>query len=256
MPIPIVERSEHELARIITRRVRDAQGVQSCRWVRVDMTGKKPIVTVLVWLAPQTGSEGSHKVSLEIERQVKDVIPNSRVLIRTEPMGEDRDVIWKLVKDTADSVPGSRGAHNIHIFKSNGSLGVDFHLEVSANMTVKQAAKVGEQIEKKLKAANPTITSVMIHQESVSDLVSSEMSGAGTEIRWYIEHVGKRYPEIRSIEKPIVRLAGDKLYVVVKCKFDPNISMQKVDEICSSFETAVKVGVPEILHIDIDKEPA
>jgi divalent metal cation (Fe/Co/Zn/Cd) transporter len=240
---------------MIERKIRDVKNVQSVRRVRVDLTGKKPVVAVIVWLG-KSDYEETHRTALTIENEVKDIVPNSRVLIRTEPAGSDRDHIWKLVKEVAETVPGSRGAHNVHIHKVNGKLGIDFHLEVSANMTVKQAHKVSEQIEKKLKEADPSIAEVLIHEESVEDLVDSERSGAGTEIRWYIEHVKKRFPEIKEMSKPEIRRAGDRLYVVMKCSFNPDISMKEADDIINRFEASVKAAIPELAMIEVHKEPA
>jgi divalent metal cation (Fe/Co/Zn/Cd) transporter len=256
MPIPFFERSSSELSRMIERKIRDVKNVTSVRGVRVDLTGKKPVVVVIVWLDSKSNYEETHRTALTIENEVKDILPNSRVFIRTEPAGSDRDHIWKLVKEVSETVPGSRGAHNIHIHKVNGKLGIDFHLEVSANMTVKQAHRVSEQIEKKLKEADPSITEVLIHEESVEDLVESERSGAGTEIRWYIEHVKKRFPEIKEMSKPEIRRAGDRLYVVMKCTFNPDISMKEADDIIGRFEASVRAAIPDLAMIEVQKEPA
>lgn len=255
MPIPFFERSSSETARMIERKVRFIEDVHSVRRVHVDMTGKKPVVVVVVWLDQKFDHEETHKVALKIENVVKEILPNSRVSIRTEPAGTDSEHIWRLVKETAETVPGSRGAHNVHIRKVNGKLGLDFHLEVSANMTVKQAHRVSEQIEKKLKEADPSIAEVLIHEESVEDLVDSERSGAGTEIRWYIEHLKKRFPEIKEMSKPEIRRAGDKLYVVMKCKFNPDISLKEADEVIGRFEANVRAALPEVAMIEVHKEP-
>lgn len=255
MPIPLVERSQRELSRIIEMKVNSIGNVQSVRSVRVDMTGKKPVVMVIIWLEPKSSNEDAHKVALNIEAEVKDILPNSRVFIRTEPAGSDRDHLWKLVKEISDSVPGSRGAHNIHITKINGKLSIDFHLEVGANMTVKQANSVSQLIEKKLKEADPNIAEVLIHEQSVEDLVDSERSGAGTEIRWYIEHVKRRFPEIKEIGKPEIRRAGNKLYVVMRCRFDPDISLKEADDIIYRFEASIRAAVPEVAMIEVHKEP-
>lgn len=255
LPIPFLERSRTELENTIEKKIRDVMNVRSVRRVSVDLTGKKPVVVVIVWVDAKLGYEEIHKVGLGIETRVKEVLPNSRISIRTEPTGKDRDQIWKLVRETAETVPGSRGAHNVHIQKVNGKLGLDFHLEVGANMTVKQAHKVSQLVEKKLKEADPNIVEVLIHEESVEDLVDSERSGAGTEIRWYIEHVRRRFPEIKDMSKPEIRRAGDKLYVVMKCRFDPNLPLKDADDIIRRFEASVKAAVPEVAMIEVQKMP-
>lgn len=56
-------------------------------------------------------SKETHRIALDIEREVKKAIPNARVTIDTEPFGNGRENIWKLVKDIAENAPGSRGVH-------------------------------------------------------------------------------------------------------------------------------------------------
>ena len=86
--------------------------------------------------------------------------------IHTEPTGNGHQNIWDLFKEISEETQGSRGVHNIHIQKIDGNFGVDLHLEVSANMTVKQAHDVSDEVERKIKEADPKITEITIHIES------------------------------------------------------------------------------------------
>lgn len=255
MPLPLVERSDDELERMIRRKVKGVSGVKSCRWVTVDTAGRRPTVVVNVWLDPSADYVETHRVTSKVEAEVKEVLQDSQVYIRTEPAGDDKDAIWSLVKATAESVPGSRGAHNIHMRKVDKGIGVDLHLELSADMTVKEAYDVTRRVEAKLKSAAPFIKEVFIHEESVSDQLQSEASGAGTEIRWYLEHVARRYPEIRAVKAYNIRRSGDKVYVSLSCEFDSDSTLQKTDEVVSKYKAEVQRGLPEITRIDIHREP-
>ncbi len=88
MPIPFFERSQSELSRMIERKVRYIGNVLSVRRVRVDLTGKKPVVVVVVWLDSKSTYEETHKVALKIENEVKGILPNSRV---SHPHGARRE---------------------------------------------------------------------------------------------------------------------------------------------------------------------
>ncbi len=255
MPLPLVEPSQRDLAHIVGKKVKGVRGVKNLRWVTIDVSGKRPFVAVNVWLDQKSSYEEVHRVTTLIEGKVKDVLPDSRVYIRTEPEGDDMESIWKLVKDVADSVPGSRGAHNVHIRTAGKGIGIDFHLEFSAGMTVKEVNEVSKRIESKLKAINPRIMEVLIHEESVSDLLQSEESRAGTEIIWYLKHVAKRYPEIREVDRIFTRRVGDKINVSLRCKFDPSLTIERADRIVGEFQREVQKGLPEIAHIDLHAEP-
>lgn len=256
MPLPLVERSEKEITRIIKRKVETIKAVKGFSQLSVRITGKRFYVEMSVSLDGNLRFEDAHKTALEIEREVKYIIPNARVTIHTEPLGGSREGIWKLVKEIAEGTPGSRGVHNIHIQKINGKLYVDLHLEVSANMTVRQAHEVSEQVERKIKTANHGIAEITIHMESASDRVSRELTGVETELEPYIEHVAKRFPEIKRVHGIEIRKIGNNIHIVLRCHFDPNTSMQKAHEISNKLEAAIRSSYPTIARIDVHEEPA
>jgi divalent metal cation (Fe/Co/Zn/Cd) transporter len=254
LPLPLVERSEKEMTQIIRKKVEAMKAVKSCRQLSVYMTGKRFYVEMHVSLDSSLGFEDTHKIALDIEREVKSVVPNARVTINTEPP-ENGIEIWKLVKDTAEELPGSRGVHNIHIQKINGKLDVDFHLEVSANMTVKQAHQVASQVEKRIKAANSSISEVIVHIESASDRISKELAGIETELESYVEHVAKGFPEIKNVCSIKVRKFGASLHLVLQCRFDSKLRIKKAHEVSSQLESMIRKAYPDVTRIDIHEEP-
>jgi len=256
LPLPLVERSREEMARIIQRKVKAIRGVRGCRQLTIRMSGKKPDVHVSVLLDSNLRFEDAHKIALNVEKEVKDAFPNARVAVNTEPFGNGKDDVWKLVKDAADAVPGSRGVHNIHIHKIAGKLHVDLHLEVSANMTVKQAHHVADQVEKRIAATRPEIADITVHIESASDRISRELAGIGIELKSYIEHVAGRFPEIKGVYGVSVRKYDDKLHLVLQCRFDPKLNIQRAHEISSQLESAIRTMYPNVARIDIHEEPA
>jgi divalent metal cation (Fe/Co/Zn/Cd) transporter len=256
LPLPLVERSEKEMAQIIRKRVEGMKNVRGCHQMNVHMTGKRLEVNMHVTLDSNLRLEEAHKIASDVEREIKSIVPNARVTIHTEPLGNSQKEIWRLVKEIAETVPGSRGTHNIHIQKIDGALCVDLHLEVGANMTVIQAHELSDEVERKLRAANPKISEITIHIESASDLISMEQIGAGTELESYIEHVVKRFPEIKTFHKPTIRKIGNRLHIVLQCHFDPNIDIVKAHGISTKLETIIKSEYPNIERIDVHEEPA
>jgi divalent metal cation (Fe/Co/Zn/Cd) transporter len=256
LPIPLVERSEKEIAQAIKKRVEAISDVKDCHQVTVRITGKRSDVDLHVSLDINLRFEDVHRIASKIEREVRHILPRARVTVQTDPHGHRREDIRTLVKETADKVPGSRGVHNVHVQRIDENLCLDFHLEVSANMTVKHANEISSEIEKKLKAANPSISEVTIHMESASDLISRELQGGGTEVKWYIEHAAKRFPEIRTVHGIRIRRIGDRFHVVLRCRFDPKLSMKQAHEVSTNLEAAIKNAYPKIDRIDVHEEPA
>ncbi len=253
-----MEPSDREAIRLIRRRIRGLDDVKDCVDINLTHTRKKPHIFVHVLLNDNPAYDQIHRIASVIESEVRSVVVNSRVVVRSEPDDFDgHKDIWSLVRKVADQEPGSRGAHNIHVQKLKGKrIGVDFHLEVSAGMTTKEARQLSLRIENKIKAADANISEVVIHEESVSELISSERSRHGTEIRWYLEHVAKNFPELTIVQAPAIRhMESGSLHVTIKVAFDPGISQEAVNKITSSFEAAIKSGYPAIERVDIVQEP-
>jgi len=255
LPLPLVERSEKEIADTISKKVKAMKDVKSCDHLSVRMTGKRLYVEMNVSLDRSLSFVDAHKIALNIEREVKTAAPNARVVIRTEPYQGKAENIWELVKTTAESVPGSRGVHNIHIQEIKGKLFVDLHLEVSANMTVEQAHDTAEAVERKIKAANPKISEVIVHAESASDLISRELTGVETELESYIEDVARGIPEIKRVHGIEIRKAGDSLHVVLRCHFDRGLTMAKAHDVSNRLERTIRSTYPNITRIDVHEEP-
>ena len=256
MPIPLVERSEKRIAEIVKKRVEAIKAIKGIRQLNVRVSGKRLDVDIIVLLESSLEWNEAHRISLGVEREVLNEFPNARVTVNTEPFGDNWQSIWKLVKDTAEGTPGSRGVHNIHTQKIGEELCIDLHLEVSANMTVKQAHDVADQVERNIRKANSGISEVTVHIESASDRLSRELTGVETELESYIEHVAERFPEIKEVCNVEIRRFGNTTHLVLRCRFDPNLSIEKAHEISSKLEKDIRTAYPSFTRIDIHEEPA
>jgi divalent metal cation (Fe/Co/Zn/Cd) transporter len=257
MPIPLLERSSKETSRIIKSSIEELPDVKGVRHVSVRMTGKRLDITAHVLLDNSLRFEDIHRIVSGIEGQVRSKVQRiARITVQTEPIGHARTGLASLVSEIAENVPGSRGVHNIYIQKINGKVCVDLRLEVSANITVKQAHEISKEVERRLMAANPHLSEVTIHLESASDLVSRELEGHGTELRWYIEHTAKKFPEIKAIHGVKIRRSGNTLRAVLRCRFDPTMSIKQAHEISLKLEKTVKSAYPMLDDLEVLEEPA
>lgn len=255
LPLPLVERSEREIAGAIKRRVEQIKDVKGTSRISVRSSGKRLDVNLMVLLNENLGMEEAHRIAADVERKIMNAYPNARVVISTQSISDSENT-WKIIKDIADELPGSRGAHNIHIQKIGKKLNVDLHLEVSANMTVKQAHDVADQLEKRIKKADPNISETTIHIETASERISRELRGAETEMDSYIEHVAKDFPEIKDVSGIEIRKFGREIHLVLQCRFDPNLSIEKAHEVTKKIEKTVRTTYPNVTRIDIHEEPA
>ncbi len=253
MPIPLVEVSEKDAIRLIKNRVQAIDEVATLRSVTMGFTRKKPIIQLHVWLKGDPGYEQIHKVCSMIEMSVRHVVPNARVVTRSETGGDDLDSIRSVVKKIAEAEPGSRGAQSVHMRILKEGVGVDFVLEVSTLLDVTQASNLEIQIAKKLKAAEPRISDVVIHRQTVAEMVSSEKDGYGTEVKWFIEHVAHRFPEIIQLRIDTIRVMGDDMSVTLRCNVARTANSGNVVEMTGRLGREIMDGYPAIKRVDFEE---
>lgn len=255
LPLPLIERSEKEIAQAIRKKCKEVKDVKDCHQVSVRAIGKRFDVDMHVSLDTNLRFEAVHKIASDVEREVKNILPNARVTVHTEPVGNSEHNIWGLVKSVAEETPGSRGIHNIHIQEIDGKIYVDFHLEVAASITVKQAHEIANQVETKLKEADHRISGITAHIETASDIISRELTEIETDMKWFIEDAALRFPEVKDVQGIVIGRVGEKLHVVLKCYFDPNISMEQTHAISDQLEKAIKSAYPSVERIFVHEEP-
>ena len=255
MPIPLVERSQKEIERAVRIVVEDLPEVKACPQVSVRAAGKRFEVRVHVLLDSNLWFSEVHRIVSAVQGSVSALIPYAQVFVHTEPAPGDRRSLAQLVRQTVAGVPGSRSAHNVQIQRFDGKLGVDFHLEVGANLTLKQAYDTALEAEARIREAIPELSIVHVHVESASDNITNELMQVDPEIKWYVEHVAKRIPLVKGVNGIKVYRTGGQLHVIFNCLFAPSISMRQACEVARKIEDAIRKAYPNIKRIDIVEKP-
>ena len=256
MPLPLVERSAKEIGSEIKKRVEGLRDIRDCHQVSVRTIGRRFDVAMHVSLDSNLKFETVHEIASSVEREVKKILPNARVTVHTEPVGGNKHDISKLVRDVALRAPGSRGVHNVHVQEIDGKTFLDFHLEVAADISLKEAHEIADQVERDLKKANPRIAGITVHTESASDIMSKESIQVTSDIEPYIVDTAKGFPEIKGIQGITIRRAGAGLHIAIeKCYFKPDITMEQAHVICNKLEKAIRTAYPNVDRIDIHEEP-
>ncbi|HZY47588.1 MAG TPA: cation transporter dimerization domain-containing protein [Candidatus Bathyarchaeia archaeon] len=243
------------MAKKIRGRVRSLKEVADCDEVKIGFTMKKPNIHFHVMLKADPSFEETHKICYKIDKEVRSLVPNARVVIHSEQPGTDygKD-IWKIVKKVADGEPGSRGVQNIHLRPMESKLGVDLQLQVSTPMIGDKAHEFETHLTQNLRTAEPRVSEVVIHQDSVAYLVSSEQWGHGTELRSYVEHVSKRFPELVWLGSPTIWRMSDGLHLADRVALKRGTDSARTTQVISEFGAAIRNGYPEITRTDIVEE--
>ena len=257
MPLPLVERSEEEIVQLLRSKIEEVPAVRGIHNVEVRMTGKRLDITAHVLLDSTLEFEDVHRIVSEIERKIrKNVQRSARITVQTQPAGHTHHKMAVRVAQIAEKIPGSRGVHNVHLQKITGKWAVDLKVEVSANMTVKQAHMVSDQIQHECRQAIPDLGEITVHLESAAELIANELEGRGSELRWFIDHAAKEFPEIKAVRSLRIRKTGETYSLALRCKFDAGMTIKQAHEVSLKLATEVRTAYPKVDQIDIQEDPA
>lgn len=261
LSIKLIYSSAADLTDIISpelvSKVRDitsnTTGVVSVGPVLVRRSGDTIFADVTISLKGDASFDAAHKISDEVEDNIKNSIPNAAVTIHFEPTWDKvpRD---SKISDIVRSVAGVREAHNIISYSSERRLYVSLHVMVDGKISLDDAHEISEVIEEKIQSDFPDTEHVTVHLEphiKVPGTLNTVSKKTDIEIKSII----KKYPEVRDIGRIVTLNFKDVVKIDVDCSFDGSLSIEKVHDLTSEIERKIHESFKNAV-ITVHPEPA
>ena len=260
LSVKLVYKTALDLTDIISpelvKNVRDiavsTDGVIGADPVLMRRSGDTTFADVTISLRGDTSFDKAHEISSNVEKNIKNKIPNATITIHFEPNWEDVPLDAKIL-DIAKSVDGVRGVHNVSTHKTKGKTFSDLHVMVDREINLSSAHKISEIIEQKIQDNIPEIEHATIHLEpfvtvpenfNIEDKVTEEK----------IQIILEKYPEIKKIGRIVSLNFENILKIDIDCSFDKELSIEKVHDLTSEIEHIIREEIKNAV-ITIHPEP-
>ena len=260
LSVKLVYKTALDLTDIISpelvKNVRDiavsTDGVIGADPVLMRRSGDTTFADVTISLRGDTSFDKAHEISSNVEKNIKNKIPNATITIHFEPNWEDVPLDAKIL-DIAKSVDGVRGVHNVSTHKTKGKTFSDLHVMVDREINLSSAHKISEIIEQKIQDNIPEIEHATIHLEpfvtvpenfNIEDKVTEEK----------IQMILEKYPEIKKIGRIVSLNFENILKIDIDCSFDKELSIEKVHDLTSEIEHVIREEIKNAV-ITIHPEP-
>ncbi|MFB5632094.1 MAG: cation-efflux pump [Nitrosopumilus sp.] len=260
LSVKLVYKTALDLTDIISpelvKNVRDiavsTDGVIGADPVLMRRSGDTTFADVTISLRGDTSFDKAHEISSNVEKNIKNKIPNATITIHFEPNWEDVPLDAKIL-DIAKSVDGVRGVHNVSTHKTKGKTFSDLHVMVDRGINLSSAHKISEIIEQKIQDNIPEIEHATIHLEpfvtvpenfNIEDKVTEEK----------IQIILEKYPEIKKIGRIVSLNFENILKIDIDCSFDKELSIEKVHDLTSEIEHIIREEIKNAV-ITIHPEP-
>ncbi|MFP4114057.1 MAG: cation diffusion facilitator family transporter [Spirochaetota bacterium] len=84
---------------------------------------------------------------------------------------------YQLIFDAVDSVNGAEHPHRARIRSVGGLYIIDLDIEVDGSLTVREAHRIAQQTEKRIRGAVPNVYDVVVHVEPIGNVEHAERYG-------------------------------------------------------------------------------
>ncbi|MEM3563258.1 MAG: cation-efflux pump [Candidatus Jordarchaeaceae archaeon] len=251
----LLDRAPRGVSETVKKLVCETVGVEECTRVRVRQSGPKYFVDVNVSINQSDSLKKAHDISLAIEKRVKEVFPNSDIVVHTEPTELRGEPITQKIRDLA--LINEFQVHDVHVHEVKKKKYIDLHLEVPPKLSLEETHKLAHNLENEIRNRIADVEEVNIHLETVDKTpveyvdVTEESKKMGVEIKEVVESVigSGRCHKVR------IRKVKNKFHVYLHCVLEENMPIKEVHTLTSKIEFKIKKKIPQVDEVNIHAEP-
>ncbi len=232
--------------------VSSTEGVMSTESVHMRRSGDEIFAEVTISLSGAASFEEAHKISSNVEKNITNSISNSKVTVHFEPTWKGAPLDSK-VNSVASSVKGVEGVHNVNLSTSKEGIFISLHVMVDRSMSLEDAHKISDDVEKQVRSAISNINHITVHLEPHLAIPKSPPVENLT-VEEQITKIIKEYPTVKKIGRVITFQLQNIFKIDIDCSFDRNLSIEKVHDIISEIEHKIRSQIKNAV-VTIHPEP-
>ena len=228
------------------------KGVINAGPILMRRSGDTIFTDITISLRGDTSFEKAHEISISVEKNIKNEIPNAAITIHFEPNWKDVPPDAK-ISEIAKSVNGVKGVHNVTTHKTKGNTYCNLHVMVNREINLLSAHKISEIIEERIQERLPEIIHATIHLEPFVT-VPENFNIEDVETEEKIKTILEKYPEIKNIGRILSLKFENILKIDIDCSFNKELSIEKVHDLTSEIEHIIRAEIKNSV-ITIHPEP-
>ena len=233
--------------------VSNTEGVMNTESIQMRRSGHEIFADVTILLSGAASFDEAHKISSNVEKNIINSISNAKVTVHFEPTWKDAPLDAK-INNIASSVKGVEGVHNVNSSTSKEGIFISLHVLVDKNMSLEEAHKVSDDIEKQIRSAVSNINHITVHLEPYVSIPKT-LPVEDLTIEEQIAKTIKEYPSVKKIGRVITLQLQDVFKVDIDCSFEGNLSIERVHDITTEIEYKIRSQIKNAI-VTIHPEPS
>ena len=212
-------------------------GVVKTENLKVRKVSSKVFVDASVQVPTLMSLQDSHSLATKIEGCLKDGFGNVDATIHIEPSDKERKMD-QLVEKLA-TVDGVKEVHEISTIYVGGKLYITLHAYVNPELSVEDAHKIAEAIERRMQTEIKSLENVTVHIEPAGVAIPTNEVNE-VELRKVVNDVAKSIEGNLRIKRVLTYASGSKRYINIDCCFTKQVQIKDAHRIASQVEKETK----------------
>lgn len=226
------------------------EGIVKITSLKVRKVSSKIFIDASVQVISHMPLEEAHSLVSKVETDLKQALGNVDATIHIEP-SEQESKLDELVKNLA-MVDGVKEVHEISTVFTGGKYYITLHACVNPELSVEEAHKIAEVIERRLQAEIKQLENVTVHVEPSGIAVPATQVDE-SKLRETIYELAKGLGENLRIKRIVTYAAGGKRYINIDCCFTKQIHVKEAHRSASQLEKETKdhfAGAVVTVHME------
>ncbi|MCL5970912.1 MAG: cation-efflux pump [Patescibacteria group bacterium] len=239
----------------VTEIAKKVQGVINVEKIRVRPVGASVFVDMVVTVSRKLPLESAQSIVKSIEKQIREIIPETDITIHTKPLHLSSETIIEQVQII--SANNNLSVHDIAVHEENGRKYLSFDLEVDADLTIGEAHSVASKLEEAVRneigdvEINTHIEPLKAEVITGSQLTTSEEK----DVRTVITDIIKRNKDVLETHDVKIRKAQGKLFMSIHCLFANKTLLENAHNTASRIEYLIREKLPNTKRVVVHAEP-
>jgi len=205
--------------------------------LKVRKVSSKIFVDASVQVPTLMSLQDAHSLANKIESCLKDGFGNVDSTIHIEPSDKERKMD-QLVEKLA-TVDGVKEVHEISTIYVGGKLYITLHAYVNPELSVEEAHKIAEEIERRMQTEIKSLENVTVHIEPAGVAIPANEVNE-VELRKVVNDVAKSIAGNLRIKRVVTYASGGKRYINIDCCFTKQVQIKDAHRIASQVEKETK----------------
>jgi divalent metal cation (Fe/Co/Zn/Cd) transporter len=253
----LLDRAPEGLAERIRAAIAGVTGIRSAGRVRVRRSGPETFIDLEVFLDRSISFERVNAVVVEVEHVIRRLVPNSDIVVRTQPAAATDRKFSDEVRSLASRIHGIRGVHGIETHGSDEGLHVEMHLEVDPDSSLENAHEISSKLESAIKTGIEGVADVVTHIESPNEepTIRADVTPESHQAVRLIRETATQISGVRSCGQIAIHNTEEGLHVTLTCILEPDLSVSEAHEISTRIEEALRRKIGGISKVLVHVEP-